>query len=49
MVGDTVSDLKMAKAAGAVAVAITGGAGGRPELEQQADIMIDSLEEICVI
>ena len=49
MVGDTVSDLKMAKAAGAMAVAITGGAGGRSELEQQADIMIDSLEEICVI
>jgi len=49
MVGDTVSDLKMAKGAGAMAVAITGGAGGRSELEQQADIMIDSLEEICVI
>ncbi len=49
MVGDTVSDLKMAKAAGAVAVAITGGAGGRAELEQQADVIIDSLEEICVI
>jgi phosphoglycolate phosphatase len=49
MVGDTVSDLKMAKAAGAMAVAITGGAGSRGELEQQADVVIDSLEEISVI
>ena len=49
MVGDTVSDLLMAKAAGAVAVAITGGAGSREELEQQADVVIDSLEEISVI
>ena len=49
MVGDTVSDLKMAKAAGAMAIAITGGAGSRGELEQQADVVIDSLEEICVI
>jgi HAD superfamily hydrolase (TIGR01549 family) len=46
MVGDTVSDLKMAKAAGAMAVAVTGGAGNREELEQQADVVIDSLEEI---
>jgi len=49
MVGDTVSDLKMAKAAGAIAVAITGGAGSRTELAQQADVVIDCLEEICVI
>jgi phosphoglycolate phosphatase len=49
MVGDTVSDLKMAKAAGAMAVGITGGAGSREELEQQADVVIDSLEEISVI
>jgi HAD superfamily hydrolase (TIGR01549 family) len=49
MVGDTVSDLKMAKAAGAMAVAVTGGAGSRDELEQQADVVIDSLEEISVI
>ena len=49
MVGDTVSDLKMAKAAGAMAVAVTGGAGSREELEQQADVVIDSLEEISVI
>ena len=49
MVGDTVSNLKMAKAAGAMAVAITGGAGSREELEQQADVVIDSLEEISVI
>ena len=49
MVGDTVSDLKMAKAAGAMAVAITGGAGSRAELTQQADVVIDSLEEICVV
>nr|ADI22867.1 predicted phosphatases [uncultured gamma proteobacterium HF0500_32L01] len=49
MVGDTVSDLEMAKTVGAVAVAITGGAGSRSELEQQADVVIDSLEEICVV
>ena len=49
MVGDTASDLKMAKAAGAMAVAITGGAGSRAELVQQADVVIDCLEEICVI
>jgi phosphoglycolate phosphatase-like HAD superfamily hydrolase len=49
MVGDTVSDQKMAKTAGAMAVAVTGGAGSREELEQQADVMIDSLEEISVI
>ena len=49
MVGDTVSDLKMAKAAGAMAIAITGGGGSREELEQQADVVIDSLEEISVI
>jgi len=49
MVGDTVSDLKMAKAAGAMAIAITGGAGSREDLEQQADVVIDSLEEISVI
>ena len=49
MVGDTVSDLKMAKAAGAMAVAVTGGAGSRDELEQQADVVIDSLAEISVI
>lgn len=49
MVGDTVSDLKMAKAAGAMAVAITGGAGSRVDLAQQADVVIDYLEEICVI
>ena len=49
MVGDTVSDIRMAKTAGAVAVAVTGGAGSREELEQQADVVIDSLEEISVI
>ena len=49
MVGDTVSDLQMAKAAGATALAITGGAGSREELEEQADVVSDSLEEISVI
>ena len=32
-----------------MAVAIAGGAGSREELEQQADVVIDSLEEISVI
>jgi phosphoglycolate phosphatase len=47
MVSDTASDLKMAKAAGACAVAVTGGADERGTLERHADFVIDSLEEIC--
>jgi len=50
MVGDTVSDLCMAKAAGAgYVVGIMGGAAEKVELRTETNILIDSLDEIRVI
>ena len=47
MIGDTSSDLCMARNAGAgYAIGITGGAGDKIELRAEADILIDSLGEI---
>ena len=47
MVGDTVSDLTMARRAGAaLCVGITGGAGSPEELQPHADILIGDISEI---
>jgi len=47
MVGDTVSDLAMARKAGAaLCVGITGGAGSAEELQPHADVLIDDIGEI---
>tara|TARA_B100000686_G_C16560327_1_gene847405 strand:- start:226 stop:993 length:768 start_codon:yes stop_codon:yes gene_type:complete len=47
MVGDTVSDLSMARKAGAaLCVGITGGAGSAEELQPHADVLIDDIDEI---
>jgi phosphoglycolate phosphatase len=48
MVGDTVSDLAMARKAGAaLSVGITGGAGSAEELAPHADVLIEDIGEIC--
>ena len=50
MVGDTTSDLCMAKKAGAgYAIGIVGGAGEESELRAETKFLINSLEEIRVI
>ena len=47
MVGDTVSDLAMAKDAGVgLSVGILGGAGSESQLRPYADVLIESVEEI---
>jgi|TARA_B100000315_G_scaffold19152_2_gene16895 HAD superfamily hydrolase (TIGR01549 family) len=47
MVGDTVSDLTMARKAGAgLCVGITGGAGSPAELQAHADVLIGDISEI---
>ena len=47
MVGDTVSELAMARKAGAaLCVGITGGAGSAEELQPHADVLIDDIGEI---
>ena len=47
MVGDTVSDLKMARKAGvALTVGITGGADKATELESYADILLSSVDSL---
>ena len=47
MVGDTVSDLTMARRAGAaLCVGITGGAGSPEELQPHADVLIGDISEI---
>jgi len=47
MVGDTVSDLTMARRAGAaLCVGITGGAGSSEELQPHADVLIGDISEI---
>ena len=47
MVGDTVSDLAMARRAGAaLCVGITGGAGSPEELQPHADVLISDISEI---
>lgn len=47
MVGDTVSDLTMARKAGAaLCVGITGGAGSPDELQLHADVLIGDISEI---
>lgn len=47
MVGDTVSDLAMARKAGvALSVGITGGAGSAEELAPHADVLIEDIGEI---
>ena len=47
MVGDTVSDLAMARKAGtALCVGITGGAGSAEELASHADVLINDIGEI---
>ena len=46
MVGDTIGDLRMAREAGAHAIAITGGAGADEEIAPLADASIASLNEI---
>ena len=45
MVGDTVSDLEMARQAGvALTVGITGGADKTVELESHADVLLSSVD-----
>ena len=46
MVGDSLHDLEAARAAGAIAVAVTTGPAGRDELAPRADHVIDSLTEL---
>jgi len=47
MVGDTVSDLKMARQAGvALTVGITGGADKTTELEPHADVLLSSVDSL---
>ena len=47
MVGDTVSDLKMARKAGvALTVGIIGGADKTSELEPYADVLVSSIDEL---
>jgi phosphoglycolate phosphatase len=46
MVGDTTGDLRMARQAGAHAIAMTGGAGADDELASFADASIASVNEI---
>ena len=47
MVGDSVRDMAAARAAGAVAVAVTTGPASREELFPYADAVIDRLEELA--
>lgn len=48
MIGDAVSDMKAAKSAGVVAVAATWGYGdNKKPLIENADIVINSIEELC--
>ena len=47
MVGDTVSDMEMANRAGtALAVGLTGGADTQEALNQAADVLVQSIEEL---
>ena len=47
MVGDTVSDLKMARKAGlALSDGITGGADKTNELEPYADVLLSSVDSL---
>ncbi len=48
MVGDTPSDLTMARRAGAVAVGVTGGAGRPSDLAPHADALVESIAAIEV-
>lgn len=48
MVGDTVSDLAMARKAGAaLCVGVTGGAGSIEQLQPHADVLIGDVGQIC--
>jgi phosphoglycolate phosphatase-like HAD superfamily hydrolase len=50
MVGDTASDMKFGRNAGvAGCIGVQGGAGEQKALNQTADVVIDSIEEIAVI
>ncbi|MCP4808356.1 MAG: HAD family hydrolase [Proteobacteria bacterium] len=46
VVGDTLHDMHMARAAGAVAVAVATGASPRKLLEPRADIVLDELDDL---
>ena len=46
MVGDTPHDLRAARAAGAIAVAVLSGPTGRPVLEPLADHVLDSVADL---
>ena len=47
MVGDTVSDLAMARKAGAaLCVGVTGGAGSVAQLQPHADVLIEDIGQI---
>ena len=47
MVGDSLHDMHAARAAGAVAVAVTTGPATREQLVPHADYVIDSLDELA--
>ncbi len=50
MVGDTVVDVKSARRAGAVAIAVTCGFGQRPELERAgADLILDRVSDLSSV
>ncbi len=46
VVGDNTHDLEMARAGGAVAVAVLSGNGGRADLEPLADIILDGVGDL---
>jgi phosphoglycolate phosphatase len=49
VVGDSVADLQMARAAGAgLAIGVLSGVGGRDDLEPLADALIDSVEDLAL-
>jgi phosphoglycolate phosphatase-like HAD superfamily hydrolase len=48
MVGDTPADLRMAREAGAVTVAVTSGVSGSAELEPFADVILGSIAELVL-
>jgi phosphoglycolate phosphatase-like HAD superfamily hydrolase len=46
VVGDAVVDMRMAKAAGALAVGVLSGVGGRADLEAEADAIVASIADL---
>ena len=49
VIGDTVSDLKMARAAGAgLCVGVLSGVSNARDLAQYADVLIESIDELHV-